>query len=210
MNTFYLKLLAVLSMLIDHAGAILFPQYIWLRYIGRLAFPIFAYTLVEGFMHTRDVKKYMMRMGILAVLSEIPFDLAFFGTPLEFSHQNVFFTLYLGLGMLYFLLKTMGTFRKILIVVGMILLSDFLGVDYGSMGLLMILCFYQLRTYKILKLLFVALINVVLMGYSQVYAAFAMIPIAFHNHEQGPKMKWFFYAFYPVHLLALYVISLIV
>ena len=67
-------------MLIDHAGAVLFPQYEILRIVGRLAFPIYAYTLVEGLVHTHDVKKYMLRLGAFALISEIPFDLAFFGS----------------------------------------------------------------------------------------------------------------------------------
>ena len=95
-----LKIIALVAMTCDHVGKELLPQCQILQIIGRLAFPIFAYTLVEGFMHTHDVKKYLMRLGILALLSEIPFDLAFNGTILEFGHQNVFFTLFLGILML--------------------------------------------------------------------------------------------------------------
>lgn len=208
-NTFTLKILAIVSMFIDHIGAVFFPKYMIFRIIGRLAFPIFAYTLVEGFCHTHDIRKYMKRVGALAILSEIPFDLAFFGVPLEFSHQNVFFTLFMGLLMLYLMIQTMSRFRQFLIVLGMFLLSEYLHTDYSSMGLFMIFLFYQLREQKGLKLVSVALVNIFLMGYSQVYAALAMIPISFHNGKQGPKMKWFFYGFYPIHLLVLYVIHLI-
>ena len=208
-NTFALKMIAIAAMFIDHVGAILFPQIVLLRVIGRIAFPIFAYTLVEGVMHTHDVKKYMMRMGILALISEIPFDLAFAGKPLEFGHQNVFFTLFLGLLMLYLITKAPNVFGKVLCALAILLLSEFLRTDYNSNGLLMVLCYYLFRNYKVLKFGGVAFVNLFLMGTYQRYAVFSLIPIALHNGEQGPKCKKFFYGFYPVHLFILYLVSLI-
>lgn len=209
-NTFTLKMIAIVSMLIDHMGAILFPQYIILRYIGRIAFPIYTYTLVEGFMHTRDIKKYMVRLGMFALLSEIPFDLAFRGSVIYIQKQNVFFTLFLGVLMLYLLLKSRNRIQSAALVLAILLLSEFLRTDYSSMGLLMILCFYVFRDNKVMKLLGVAAINVFLMGRVQVFAIPALIFIALHNGEQGPKCKKFFYGFYPVHLMVLYLISLII
>ncbi len=208
-NTFTLKMIAIVAMLIDHVGAVIFPQYIELRIIGRLAFPIFAYTLVEGFIHTHDVFKYMKRLGILALLSEIPFDLAFFGTVLEFSHQNVFFTLFLGILMLYLLIQTPSKVRKVIVVIAMFLLSECLHTDYSSMGLLMILVYYYFREKKVIKYIGIAIINIFLMGYIQSYAVLAILPIMLHNGEQGPKCKKFFYGFYPVHLLAIYLCSVL-
>lgn len=196
-------------MLVDHIGAILFPQYLGLRIVGRVAFPIFTYTLVEGFLHTHDVKKYMLRLGLLALISEIPFDLAFFGTVWSPSRQNVFFTLFLGVLMLYLLLKAPTALRGFFCVLAILLLSEFLNTDYSSMGLLMIYWFYQFRDNKVMKLLGVALINLFLMGGIQAYAIVALIPIALHNGEQGPKCKTFFYGFYPVHLMVLVLIRLI-
>lgn len=210
LNNFTLKMIAIVAMAVDHVGAVLFPQYLGLRIIGRIAFPIFAYTLVEGFLHTRDVKKYMMRLGLLAVVSEIPFDLAFFGTPLEFTHQNVFFTMFLGIAMLYLYLKTVSKWRQFLAVLGMLLLAEFLCTDYSSAGLLMIFLFYQFRGTKLWQLIGMAFVNIFYMGYLQVYACFAAIPIAMYNGERGPKCKWFFYWFYPVHLIVIYLISLVV
>lgn len=209
-NTFVLKWIAIVSMLIDHTGAVLFPQYEWMRIVGRLAFPIFAYLLVEGFIYTSDVKKYMLRLGVFALVSEIPFDLALFGTVIEFTHQNVFFTLFMGILMLYLMLKTPSRVRQVITIIAAFLISDYLCMDYGSWGLLMILGFYELRDKKIWKLVAVAVVNIFFMGYSQIYAAFAMIPIAFHNGKLGPKMKMFFYTFYPVHLLILYLIRLVI
>ena len=194
-------------MLIDHVGAVLFPHLEWMRIVGRLAFPIFAYLLVEGFFYTKDVKKYMIRLGLFALISEVPFDLAFFGTPFALVHQNVFFTLFMGILMFWLMLKRPGKVRQVLIMIAMFIIADVLCVDYGSWGLLMMVAFYEFRENKWIKLVAVAFVNIFCMGYSQVYAAFAMIPVAFHNRELGPKMKMFFYVFYPAHLLILYLIN---
>ena len=205
-NTFALKWIAFISMLIEHIGAILFPSSEILRIIGRLAFPIFAYLLVEGFVYTKDVKKYMIRLGIFALISEVPFNLAFFGSIFAPYHQNVFFELFLGILMLYLMLKAPSKVNQIIILIALLLISDWLFLDYGSWGLLMIFVFYRFREQKILKLALMVLINF-LMGYTQIYAGFAALPIAFHNRELGPKMKMFFYAFYPAHLIILFLIS---
>jgi len=96
-----LKIIAIISMLIDHVGAVLFPEVLALRIIGRLAFPIFCFLIVEGYFHTKDLKKYITRLGIFAIIAEVPFDLAFHDTILEFTYQNVFFTLAIGLVAVY-------------------------------------------------------------------------------------------------------------
>ena len=101
LDSFQLKWIAIITMLIDHVGAIFFPGNLVFRYVGRIAFPIFCFQLVEGFFHTRNIEKYMLRLGIFAIISEIPYDLAFRGNILDFEHQNVFFTLFLGILMLY-------------------------------------------------------------------------------------------------------------
>lgn len=209
MNTFTLKMIAIVSMLTDHVGAILFPQYLILRVIGRIAFPIFAYTLVEGFFYTHDISKYILRMGGLALISEIPFDLAVNGRILEFGHQNVFFTFTLGLMMLYFFVRLPNVVWKTAMVIAMMLVSELLHTDYNSMGLLIILCFYLFRDKLVLKISSIAVVNIFLMGYLQGFGAMAMIPISFHNRKQGRKAKTFFYAFYPVHLLFLFLIKII-
>ena len=208
-NTFTLKMIAIVAMLIDHVGAVLMPQYRVLRYIGRIAFPIFAYTLVEGFCYTKDIKKYMMRMGVLALLSEIPFDLALTGKVLEFGHQNVFFTLFLGLLMLYLMTKAPDEVRGLLCVFVILFVSRYLRIDYSYRGLLMIFWYYQYRNNNPMKFFGIAFINVFIMGGAQIFALLALIPIMLHNGEQGPKCKGFFYGFYPVHLLAIYLVKMI-
>ena len=101
LNTFTLKIIAIVSMLVDHIGLVFFPEVMMFRIIGRISFPIFAYVLAEGIYYTKDITKYMLRLGIFALLSEIPYDLAVMGSVLEFSHQNVFFTLFFGVLMFW-------------------------------------------------------------------------------------------------------------
>ncbi len=208
MSTFILKIIAITAMLIDHVGYMFFPQHVIFEIIGRIAFPIFAYLLVEGFVHTRNVKKYMLRLGVFALVSEIPFDLMFFG-KLDFNHQNVFFTLFLGLLMLYLMDKMPRGIDCFLCGLVFVLAADLLRTDYGSFGILMIFWFYLYREQKLWKFIGIALINVLLMSGSQVYAILAFIPILLHNRKEGPKIKWFFYGFYPAHLLILYFVNLI-
>ena len=94
MNIFILKVLALITMIIDHYGAIFQNDIITFRIIGRLAFPIYCFLLVEGYLHTSDVKQYAKRLLLFALISEMPFDLAFYN-KLGFTHQNIFFTLFL-------------------------------------------------------------------------------------------------------------------
>ena len=97
-----LKIIEMVTMLIDHIGAAvlarmiiagnadLYDAYRTLRMIGRIAFPIFCFLLIEGFQHTKNAKKYAERLFLFAAISEIPFDLAFSAKVLEFQYQNVF------------------------------------------------------------------------------------------------------------------------
>lgn len=210
LNSFALKTIAITSMLIDHVGAVLFPHVMILRIIGRMAFPIFAYLLVEGFIYTHDIKNYMLRLGLFALISEVPFDLAFYGKPLSFLHQNVFFTLFLGIVVLYFYSKAPSTVQRIVIIFAGLLVSEMLRTDYSSMGITMILIFYLMREHSVIKIMAVAFVNIFLMGFIQAYAVLGLIPVWLHNGNEGRKMKAVFYGFYPVHLLVLYLISLIV
>lgn len=210
LNTFTLKMIAIVSMLIDHVGYVFFPKVTMLRIIGRLAFPIFTYALAEGFFYTRDAKKYLMRLGVFALLSEIPYDLAVTGKVLEFSHQNVFFTLFLGVMMLYIMSKAKNIIVQYSVVIATVFLCKFLHTDYRNIGVLLVFIFYVFRQRKAEKLLLVGLIFLGLTGGLQLYALLALPLIALHNGEQGPKMKAFFYLFYPAHLLILYLVHLIV
>lgn len=210
LNTFTLKMIAIISMLIDHVGHIFFPEIMIFRIIGRLAFPIFAYVLAEGFVYTRDVKKYLLRLGLFALLSEIPYDLAIMGSVLEFSHQNVFFTLFFGVLMLYVMTRMKIILMQYAAVLVVVFICRFLHTDYSSIGVLLVFIFYVFRQRKVEKLLIAGFIFLGLTGGIQLYALLALPLIALHNGEQGAKMKAFFYLFYPAHLLILYLVHLMV
>lgn len=191
-------------MAVDHIGIVFFPQYIIFRIIGRLSFPIFCFLLVEGFCHTSNLIKYMIRLFLFAVVSEVPFDLLFYGKPLDFSHQNVFFTLFLGVLMLYIYEMQAGGLAKLGSIVMTIILAEVLHTDYSYVGLLIILMFYLFYERVWPRNISVAAINIAAMGGIQCFGALAVFPISLYKGEQGRRVKYFFYAFYPAHLLLLF------
>ena len=161
-----LKWIAVISMLIDHAAEVLINHnaaltdpiwaqiYVLMCGIGRIAFPIYAFLLVEGFLHTRDVKKYLARMLTFAVVSEIPFDLAVFHTPFYWGYQNVFFTLFLGLLALAgenVLHQSSGMFagaclwKQAFVLILCVGTAQLINCDYGAFGVFFIILLYMTR-----------------------------------------------------------------
>ena len=217
-----LHILAMLFMLMDHMWATVFPAQDWLTCVGRVAFPIFAFMAVEGYFHTHSFKKYALRMLLFAVLSEIPFDFMYGGTWFYPVHQNVIWTLLMGLLGIRF----METVRKkqkpwlfALAAVLTVLLGGVLGtlgmVDYYGVGVLTVFVFYFFRGRKWWCLLGQAAalywLNVQLLGLDfelcqQGLALLALIPIWLYRGRQGYHSKPFqyvCYAFYPVHMLLL-------
>ena len=204
-----LKLIACLSMFIDHLGAFCFRGMMGFRIIGRLAFPIYCFLLVEGAVHTRNMKKYILRMGIFALISEVPFDLAFYHRLVYTGHQNVFFTLGLGLLAIWFLehpieqLDIPDVLYKLLVIIAAGLIAEFFNTDYGFTGIAVICIFYYLRGQPQLKYP-IAVILLAAMGGVEVYAVLALIPILLYNGQRGRQtkaMQYGFYIFYPAHLL---------
>lgn len=206
---FALKWIAMVCMLIDHAGAVLFPQYIQMRIIGRLAFPIYCFLLVEGAVHTKDIHKYELRLLAFALLSELPFDLAFYTRP-DFRHQNVFFTLFLGLLVVEQYQKQREKLNSLLtfvVAIACMAAAELLHTDYGAAGIIFILLFYVLYGHTALKQGAFVAMNFLLYGTSvQAYAGIAALPMLLYNGNRGPSMKYFFYLFYPLHLLGIYFI----
>lgn len=209
LNSFSLKIIAIITMLIDHIGAVLFPGEMVFRYIGRIAFPIFIFLLVEGFYHTRDVRKYEIRMLIFALISEIPFDLAFSGTAFERYYQNVFFTLVIGLVMMDLMKRWEGiSWKQVCVLIACLVLAELLCTDYGAAGILLIFTFYRFREKPVVKIIITAVIALVCFaGVIECFCLFAFIPILLYNGKKGPSLKYVFYAFYPVHLTILSLIS---
>lgn len=212
MTGFHLKILALIAMLIDHIGAVLFPQILWLRYIGRLSFPIYCFLVGEGLWYTRDLKKYLLRMGAFALLSEIPFDLAFHGTVWYWQNQNVFFTLFLGLAA-GASIKCVGKkhpLPALLLAMGCVVAAEFLHTDYGAVGVCFILCFSFFRNRAAACSSFAVLNTVksLLAGVAQHFALCAVIPILLYSGDRGRKTRrYVFYALYPIHLLVLWSLS---
>ena len=261
-----LKMIAIVTMLIDHIGAAvlarllmvnglgeldqtntdaimqwlsangaLYGMYTVMRMIGRVAFPIFCFLLVEGFLHTHDVKKYAMRLGLFALISEIPFDLMYGGTWFYPVHQNVIWTFILGLLGIH-IMETVRKKKKtpvfvltaILVTIAGGLLGTLTMVDYYGIGVLTVFIFYFFRGRKWWCLLgqIAALywVNVELLGglmypvrlfgmefelCQQGLALLALLPIWLYRGRQGYHSKpfqYFCYAFYPVHMLILVLI----
>lgn len=253
----------VISQWLQENGLLYFGMQ-FLRMVGRLGFPIFCFLLVEGFGKTRNKFKYAVRLGLFALISEIPFDLAFSAKVLEFDYQNVYFTLFLGfLAMCAFDFlgkqKLPGAVRWIMsiaalavicvwltlermnvIVVGvccfvtvlallvfgwkkgmdralilggdllvlflLMLLADFLKTDYSGMGVLTIAVMYALRASRVGSMAAGCGVLTV-MALNEIWAFFTLIPVAKYNGKRGLKLKYFFYAFYPVHLLFLWLVA---
>ncbi len=216
-----LKWIAIIAMIIDHVGATIFPYSVYpnmiiLRVIGRIAFPIFAFLIVEGYMHTKDVKKYGIRLLAFAVISEIPFDLAFFGKIFMMEYQNVFFTLVLGLLGLYAYdkLKDKNKVLGSLAVFAVGLLALLLKTDYNIFGVLIIFGIYT-AVNKPKQCLWIAIVNIIMAiyytmlggSYLQIFALLSIPFIIIYNGEPGKRMKYLFYIIYPGHIFILFLIQ---
>ena len=219
-----LKMIAIVTMVIDHIGAAvlarllmvnglgeldqtnadaimqwlsangaLYWTYTVMRMIGRVAFPIFCFLLVEGFLHTHDVKKYAMRLGLFALISEIPFDLAFIGLLTMIAYRAVEEKEEWN--------QALKVILYILIVAAGMALAYFLKTDYAEKGVFCIMVLYIFRKKKMWQLIAGCASFI-----WETPALFGFIPIAFYNGTRGWKMKYFFYIFYPAHLLILYLL----
>lgn len=236
-----LKLTALAAMLIDHMGAIVvlrmirnrggttamtleayqafMSEYSWLislydlmRLVGRLAFPLFCFLLVEGFLHTRHLSRYLRNLGLFALISEPCFDLALNGTWLEFSSQNVFFTLFLGLltlvGIRQIELQFPGLhygaawLLKGLVTAAGCVLAYGLRTDYAAYGVLCINLMYLFHSHRV-RSFFIGCLPLLLLSSSQYFSFFALPLVYAYNGKRGLSLKYVFYAFYPVHLLLL-------
>ena len=226
-----LHILAMFFMLLDHLWATVVPGNGWLTCVGRLAFPIFAFMIVEGFFHTKNLKKYMLRLLLWAVISEIPFNLMYAGRLFYPLHQNVLWTFLISLGLIRWneKLRDAKLWRRLLRFGVSLLLGFLVGtltmVDYYGYGVMMVLVFYFFRGRKWWQLLglFLGLywINVEVMGglvyefsafdrifviHQQGLALLALIPICLYQGRKGYDRPWFrnfCYLFYPAHMLAL-------
>ena len=236
-----LKIIAIVTMLLDHIGASLVQPlltnaasaqgvtsyttvsliaacpdlaipYYTLRYIGRIAFPIFCFLLVEGFLHTKSLSKYALRLAVFALVSEIPFDLAFHRTLVYRESQNVFFTLLIGLLVISFdrwcrenptLSPVLNTLLSLAALLSGAALAEFLCTDYGYIGVLAIDILYQLHRQRVTGGLLASAV-LCLSSPIEVTAFFCVPLLYFYNGKRGLSLKYIFYVFYPAHLLLLF------
>ena len=226
-----LKVLGIVAILIDNMGAVVIQGgilhaadravyqaviatpsgHIWMiagqvcRYLGRLAFPIFAFLVAEEFVRTRDRGRYALRMLICALISEVPFDLAIYGRVFYPYYQNMLFTLLIGIMVIFVMEYTRKLGIQLAALAGGCALSWILQTDYNVIGVLLIASMYWFRHNDIAQLA----VGVVLCAAESVsyycVSALAYVPIVLYNGRRGAfQLKYLFYVFYPVHLLVLY------
>ena len=237
LNALVLHLTAMAAMLLDHMWATVTPGNLWMNCVGRIAFPIFAFLIVEGYFHTRDIRRYLLRLLLLALLSEIPFNLMNGGSIIYPYGQNVIWTFLIALLCICGMerARESGSRGKwVLASLGYTLLGLLAGLllmtDYNAAGVLMVLVFYFFRGRRWYhfagQLLALYWINaVVIMGMdlpfsifghrfffpTQGFALFALLPIWLYRGKQGPHnraIQYACYAFYPVHILLLSLLAL--
>lgn len=236
-SAFTLHLIAMSAMLLDHLWATVVPGNLWMNLVGRIAFPIFAFLTVEGFFHTHNLNRYLLRLFLFALLSEIPYNLMQGGTLLQPFAQNVLWTLLLGL----LAVRGMEAIRqyhkpwlRAAVVFGLSLcgfLLGFLGfTDYYGVGVLTVILFYIFHGHRwyhlcgqviglyILHILLLGGEDLVLSLFGtklylsvQGFSLLALIPIWLYRGRQGPHSKviqYSCYAFYPLHMLVLSLLAL--
>lgn len=231
-----LHILAMLFMLCDHLWGTIIPGNQWLTNIGRLAFPIFAFLIVEGYTHTKNLRRYVLRLLLFAILSEIPFNLMLSGRVFNPVHQNVLWTFLIGLWLIHIneqARKKEKVWLTLLTAAGTLALGMLLGtltmVDYYGAGVATVLVFYFFRGRRwwnlagqILALYYLytevigglyfelELFSTTVEVVQQSLALFALIPIWLYRGRQGYHARWFRlfnYLFYPVHMLLLWLIG---
>ena len=201
----WLKVIACVSMLTDHAAYVFGWALKW-RAVGRLAFPIFCFLLAEGDFHTRNPKKYALRLAIAAVISEFAFDFAFFGR-LYWGHQNVMLTMLLGILALEVMKRCPNLPLKILAALPFAFVADVLHTDYSGYGVMLVALFGLTRELpgkwplpSVTKTIFGISVPV------QLFGLVSLVPIALYSGEKLTRSKaaqWAFYLFYPVHMVLL-------
>lgn len=222
MSSFVLKIIAVITMFIDHLGYTIFGKFSYLNYIGRISFPIFAFQISEGYIHTKNLKKYFLRLFLFAVISQIPFML-FHSIISDTFYLNIFFTLLLGLLSIYIYDKCKYKFIGILSGILLALIAQFSNCDYGAYGVAIILIFYIFKNNIFNSCIF--FIFATLIKYCIPCIKYGVFPkeylylfigtiipslfFATYNGKKGKDTKYLLYLFYPIHLILLYGIHLI-
>ena len=234
MSSFAIKLIAIITMFCDHFGDAILGRFSILNIIGRIAFPLFCFQIVIGYKHTKNINKYIIRLLLFGIISQIPFSLFTYSYTGRFDLLNVYFTLAFGLLAVYLLDILPKKYKFIAVVFDILLMiiAEFLQTDYGWFGVCLIICMYLFYNDKksnisnsetsltffnnnlLFSIVFFAL---VVIKYSNYFVAgsytmaivqilgtfFPIIFMLLYNGKKGHSMKYFFYVFYPLHLLIL-------
>lgn len=214
-------MIACVTMLLDHIGATMVPGYP-LRIIGRIAFPIYCFLMAEGAHYTKNPNKYMLRLLIGLLLSELPFDLAFRFKP-TWEYQSVMVTLLVGFLVVEVIQNSKWDITKLLIVCAGFIFAEWANTDYGGYGVLLVVLFHQTRGKLWLQTIMVAMFAWMMNSFRirifgikipiEMFAVLAMIPIALYSGKKATSNKaiqWGFYLFYPVHLTVLVFVRMLV
>lgn len=208
-------------MTFDHVGLSILGNLSFFNLLGRLAFPIFAFQSTEGYIHTKNFKKYIRKLLIFACISQIPFMLFLSIFSNNIFSLNILFTFILGLFAIYLYDKSAKKFLGFLWVFLLGFIAEIIQVDYGIYGVFLIFVFYIFKTRKSL-MIFHSFILMILFYLSYIfrfpesksiyllYMAFSCLSILFiclYNKKEGPKSKYLFYIFYPLHFIIIYFIT---
>jgi hypothetical protein len=210
LNAYHLKMIALISMFLDHFARIIYPDLYVLEVIGRLAFILYSFLLVEGLTHTKSSGYYFLRLFLFALLSEIPYDLAFGDKWFDPIRQNIFFTLSVGLAALLVIeSKKIASDVKVLLIAALVTAANNFHFDYYYLGVLQVVCFYVFRSNRLKQFLTVVILNLFFMFRiaTQSAAVLGLLPIYLYNDERGKKTGILFYIFYPAHLLLFWIIK---
>ena len=200
-------------MTIDHIGFIFHLDSIY-RIIGRLAFPLFAFLIYQGFLHTNNRLNYFKRLFVTGIIIEVILIIAKFFFPLTNIPINIFLTLSFGLACLSIIETNYSTVLKIFLIFSISITAEFLNFDYGFYGVILISSFYLLKYHPIFPIIFQILLNIVFYLFFdyriQYFALFAWVLILIYDGTLGKKMKYKYilYLYYPLHLLTLYLINI--
>ena len=213
LSNFDLKIIAIITMTIDHIGAIVYPNIDIFRIIGRISFPIFTFLLVEGFKHTSNKLKYFLRLILFAIITQPIYDYTFNNHEL-----NILFTFslsFLLLSSLEFIKKIISKYSKgienylyktvfySLIYILFTLFSIILNVDYQALGISLVFIFYLVPNLYLSFLLYLLAVIFLATNTIQFYSLLSFLFIYMYNGEKGKNIKYFFYLYYPLHLLIL-------
>ena len=221
MSNFILKIIAMITMFLDHLGYAIYEKFSYFNYIGRLAFPLYAFGISEGYLHTHSKKNYLYRLGTFAIISQAPFMLFSSIFNHEFS-LNIFFTLFTGLVAIIGYEKCTNKYVGLLLVACLANTAEFLHMDYGYFGVLLIFIFHIFKEKKLW--MNISYILLVLIKYlplyikSNLYYPYiilficTLIPLIFinlYNGKKGLNIKYVLYGFYPAHLMCLYIVNMV-